>query len=278
LAPKAAPAPIPAPVSNVDDGMDVFGLTSAKPTKPHGNDSFDFPSLKHPTQPTQQTSTITPLQPPPARSALVKPSPIVNVMMNPQPPKPSKGIPDSDGPACPICGTRFNKDITNSEINRHVDTCLNSSAIEGISTGAVNPTKRDSVGSSPTSVRKSSPFRNSSESHTQSEPWGQWFDLSKMDWYYGAIDRQDAEKTLFKCLEDSFLVRKSSVKDSFALSLYNHKKQTVTHTLIEPRNGGYAFQDHTRVYPTMVDLVTKSPECGGLKAPPRSSSSFRSDF
>lgn len=90
-----------------------------------------------------------------------------------------------------------------------------------------------------------------------------------MDWYYGAIDRKEGERILFRCTEDSFLVRKSSIKDAFALSLYNHKKQTVTHTLIEPRNGGYALQDTNRVYPTMIDLITKSPECKGLKPPPK---------
>jgi len=90
-----------------------------------------------------------------------------------------------------------------------------------------------------------------------------------MDWYYGTVDRQEAENILYKCVQDTFLVRKSSVKDSFALSVYNHKKQTVTHTLIEPRQGGYAFQDTAKIYPTMVDLVTKSPECGTLTPPAR---------
>lgn len=50
------------------------------------------------------------------------------------------------------------------------------------------------------------------------------------------------ERLLFRCTEDSFLVRKSSVKDSYAFSLYNHKKGTVSHTLIVPKDGGYIFQ------------------------------------
>jgi len=90
-----------------------------------------------------------------------------------------------------------------------------------------------------------------------------------MDWYYGSIDRQEAERILFRCKEDSFVVRKSSIQNAFALSLYNHKKQTVTHTLIEPKDGGYIFQDTTRIYKTILDLITKSPECGGLKPPPK---------
>lgn len=47
--------------------------------------------------------------------------------------------------------------------------------------------------------------------------------------------RTDCCRILMKCKEDSFMVRKSSVPNSYALSLFNHKKQSITHTLIEPR-------------------------------------------
>jgi len=148
-------------------------------------------------------------------------------------------------PECPICGKNFKIGTSNDEINSHVDECLNKPQIDNV----LNPTRK--------------------ASNTKDEPWSEWFDLTKMDWYYGAIDRQEAERILYRCTTDSFVVRKSSVANSFALSLYNHKKQTVTHTLIEPREGGYAFQDTPRVYKTILDLITKSPECGNLKPPPK---------
>jgi len=99
------------------------------------------------------------------------------------------------------------------------------------------------------------------------ESWSQWFELAKTEWYFGDIDRKEAERLLFQCTEDAFLVRKSSVKNSFAVSIYNHKKQTVNHTLIESRSGGFAFQDTPKVYNSLVELIKISPECKGLKSP-----------
>ena len=43
-----------------------------------------------------------------------------------------------------------------------------------------------------------------------SEPWQEWFDLSKMEWYYGAIDRQEAG-ALFSKKFRSFLSRKIAI-------------------------------------------------------------------
>jgi hypothetical protein len=103
----------------------------------------------------------------------------------------------------------------------------------------------------------------------EEESWAEWFNLSRMEWYFGDIDRKEAEKILFRCAHDSFLVRKSSVKDAFAVSLYNHKKQTVVHSLIEKRTTGWAFQDTYRIYPTLVEVISDSPECKGLVPPPK---------
>jgi len=248
--------------------LDVFELPTV--SKTHGTDQFDFPSLKHPTQSTDTTHNIPTLQPPPSRSTLVKPSPIKNMMMPTTPPTKAKNIEShsSEVPVCPLCGARFPKDVTNVEINTHVDSCLSESSIDAISTGIVTSKKKDSY---PPTLTKKPSSNNNLTSPQSEEPWGQWFDLSKMDWYYGSIDRPEAEKILSRCTEDSFLVRKSSVKDAFAISLYNHRKQTTTHSLVEPRNGGYAFQDHQKVYPTLLDLVTNSSECKGLSPPPKTS-------
>jgi len=166
--------------------------------------------------------------------------------VNALPPRENK----EHAPECPICGKNFKLGTSNEEINRHVDECLNGPQIESALNG-------------------SPPVQPKRPANTKEEPWTEWFDLTKMEWYYGSIDRHEAERILNRCTSDSFVVRKSSVANSFALSLYNHKKQSVTHTLIEPRDGGYAFQDTPRVYKTILDLITKSPECGGLKPPPK---------
>jgi len=97
--------------------------------------------------------------------------------------------------------------------------------------------------------------------------WAQAFDLNKVDWYYGAIDRTEAERVLKGCAEDSFLVRKSSIPGSFALSMWEVKPKQLTHTLIEPRQGGFGFQDNPKVYSSLVDMITTSPETKGLKTP-----------
>lgn len=57
--------------------------------------------------------------------------------------------------------------------------------------------------------------------------------LMQMPWFFGDLDRKTAEAFLLACKEDSFLVRTSSVEDSYALSLYNFEDQTVHHVLIK---------------------------------------------
>jgi len=233
----------PLPTNNLS------GLTISNPHQP--TDAFDFPALKHPSTLTS-TNGITPLQPPPPRTIRNDPQPSTkktDTIRNPDTSTPTSTT--STLPECPICGLKFKANTSNDNINAHVDECLKKP---------------------PSSVPMKDHFGvlPQVKSHkSESEPWAQWFDLSKMEWYFGAIDRKEAEKILYRCIEDSFVVRKSSVKDSFALSLYSHKKQSVTHTLIEPRHGGYSFQDSTRTYPTILDLITKSPECGGLRPPPK---------
>ena len=150
-----------------------------------------------------------------------------------------------DVPKCPVCSIALDPQLSNAEINNHIDHCL--------ATGGKQPVKQQ---------------------EEAKEDWSEWFNLARMDWYFGDIDRKEAEKILFKCTEDSFLVRRSSVKDAYAVSLYNQKKQTVIHSLIHRKANGWAFQDTVRTYPTLVDLINESPECKGLKPPRKDNPTF----
>lgn len=60
--------------------------------------------------------------------------------------------------------------------------------------------------------------------------------------------------------QESFLLRKSSIKDAFAVSFYKPKGDKMIHSLIVRRSDGWAFENSTRVYGTVVDLVKTSPE------------------
>jgi len=203
-------------------------------------------SLSFDNEPFGNNSTTTPAAPPSAISTGDNNSKREHIVALPK---------ISKNDICPVCSRSFKLKSDNATINAHVDRCLNGRG-------------KDDKCLEEEEKKVTAPPAASSPA---AEPWKEWFDLSKMDWYYGNIDRTEAERVLFACTTDSFLVRKSnSVKDAFALSLYNRKKQTVNHTLIEPRNnGGYAFQDSQKVYTSVLDLITKSPECSGLSPPPK---------
>lgn len=131
-------------------------------------------------------------------------------------------------------------------MNRHIDECLN--------------TGRSRLGLA--MDKKSS----------ESEPWSEWLDLAKMDWYFGNIDRKKAEEILKSSPDDAFLVRKSSREDSYAISLWKSKNKTFTHALIEPHpQGGFRFQASSTRYPSIKDLIEKAPECRHLKPPSKTS-------
>jgi hypothetical protein len=242
-----------ATVSSVTSGVNQMSVSGTNRPRggTGGRDVLDFP-IQPP--PTGSSSNLKPLQPPPARTAT--------------PSKPATTAPpssDTDINRCPICGLRFQSNTSNREINQHIDECLNADAIDEVASG-----------SEPTTTRRSSrPPEPKPQIRTQNDTelvdsWSQWFNLSKMPWYYGAIDRPEAEEILRRSIEDSFLVRKSSVKDSYAISFYDSRKRIVTHSLIEAvPTGGYKFQDSYAVFPTLIDLITKSKETGNLVPPPR---------
>ena len=161
--------------------------------------------------------------------------------------------PKLTSPSCPVCGKTFVALATNSDINEHIDKCLQSG-------GNSPPDKATQSNSTLRQISRRDTISFRKDDPNQ-EPWTEWFDLSKQEWYYGAIDRKEAEEILRKYDQDSFLVRKSSVKDSFAISLYRPNLNKLTHSLIVPRNGGYAFENSSNVYKSVLDLIQNSPEC-----------------
>jgi len=156
-------------------------------------------------------------------------------------------------PRCPLCDFKFSSQTSNEAINKHIDECLNSNVIED----TLSSLKEQNLRTKSEKVEKKSSLDKSSLSKSK-ESWSQSLDLSKMPWYYGGIDRQEAERILNNCKQNSFLVRKSSIKDSYALSLFNWRNRTIAHTLIVPRNGGYGFKDSLETYPTLIELVNNS--------------------
>eukprot|EP01114_Cavostelium_apophysatum_P014399 TRINITY_DN372_c0_g1_i4.p1 TRINITY_DN372_c0_g1~~TRINITY_DN372_c0_g1_i4.p1 ORF type:complete len:1204 (+),score=322.86 TRINITY_DN372_c0_g1_i4:63-3614(+) len=88
--------------------------------------------------------------------------------------------------------------------------------------------------------------------------------VNEQDWFYGDIQRKEAEKLLISCNASVFLVRNSSVQGSFALSLFNYNRRTMLHLLIQPMLGMPSkFQlqdsDDKTPYDSLVDLIKNSP-------------------
>jgi hypothetical protein len=99
-----------------------------------------------------------------------------------------------------------------------------------------------------------------------------------MDWYFGNIDRKEAESLLKREArggQDVFLVRDSSLTDhSYAVSVFHSKTQSVSHTLITRAEYGsvyYQLQDSARLYTSVYQLIKKAPELATYKGIVRSS-------
>eukprot|EP01114_Cavostelium_apophysatum_P008679 TRINITY_DN2136_c0_g1_i1.p1 TRINITY_DN2136_c0_g1~~TRINITY_DN2136_c0_g1_i1.p1 ORF type:complete len:688 (-),score=180.13 TRINITY_DN2136_c0_g1_i1:35-2098(-) len=93
-------------------------------------------------------------------------------------------------------------------------------------------------------------------------------DLKSKDWYFGRIDREEAEAILLRSKCDSFLLRESSVPGSFAVSLFEFKSQKIAHTLIQPLDYGtryYQLQQSPRMFATLEELIDRSPELQGYQ-------------
>jgi len=224
--------------NNDFDPFDPFPIVPSNSTTPSVKSPFvDNSSTQITNTSPSKFSTI---KPPPLRQGLSKNQSVGTLSRNEQNTTLISIQSDQVPAPCPICGKSLEK-LNNAETNKHIDSCL---------------------------------VEQSKTSENEDNSWSILFNLSRMDWYFGDIDRKESEKILYQCSEDSFLVRKSSIKDSYAVSIYNHKKQTVSHTLIEPRPGGWGFQDSSAVYPTLVDLVKNSPECKGLGIPKKEATFF----
>lgn len=97
-------------------------------------------------------------------------------------------------------------------------------------------------------------------------------DLSKKDWFFGNIDRVQAEKILTAYWEDAFIVRSSSQKDHYAISLCKKEDRRPLHLLIrripDPSTGDpiYELQDAQGRYPTLEDLIHNCPQLSRFKA------------
>jgi len=97
------------------------------------------------------------------------------------------------------------------------------------------------------------------------------FHIPEELWYYGDIQRQKAEALLISCGANVVLVRNSSVPGCYALSKYDHIRQTMLHLLIKPAGAGaasgYKIEDcnDSTVYRSLVDLLARAPICKGFK-------------
>jgi len=87
--------------------------------------------------------------------------------------------------------------------------------------------------------------------------------LEETSYYFGNIDRKQAEEYLTNYGGTCFLIRDSSVKGAYAVS-YLNKAKTFNHTLIFVVNGGFKLQDSNDVHPTAIELISKDPELSGF--------------
>jgi len=92
--------------------------------------------------------------------------------------------------------------------------------------------------------------------------------LNRNEWFFDNSDRKTAELILMDCLEDSFLVRPSTVRDTYAVSLFYFSKRQVVHNTINTMEFGQRYLQllgSARLYPTLEDLVNKCPELQGFR-------------
>jgi len=90
--------------------------------------------------------------------------------------------------------------------------------------------------------------------------------LRQIGCFHGLLSREDAERAILAMGSPCFLLRSSSVRDCFALTLSRSNSDgntTVMHYLIYPRNGkGLSIQDCDEdqgIYQSLFDLVNQSP-------------------
>eukprot|EP01116_Phalansterium_solitarium_P023535 TRINITY_DN8291_c0_g1_i1.p1 TRINITY_DN8291_c0_g1~~TRINITY_DN8291_c0_g1_i1.p1 ORF type:complete len:850 (+),score=229.02 TRINITY_DN8291_c0_g1_i1:181-2730(+) len=96
--------------------------------------------------------------------------------------------------------------------------------------------------------------------------------LKTLSYYFGELDRPDAEQILEAAGSDCFLLRNSSKPGCIALSKYAVKTKTHNHIIILIQKAStdtvrYALENSidTRTYDSLEELITKTPELKGHK-------------
>jgi len=86
-------------------------------------------------------------------------------------------------------------------------------------------------------------------------------------WYFGSINRSEAEALLQQCGKNALLVRNSSVPGCFALSIYFQSTKKIAHILIQMNTSGgkimWSLENSidANVYENFVEILLQSPEC-----------------
>jgi len=94
-----------------------------------------------------------------------------------------------------------------------------------------------------------------------------------LEGYHDNLTREQAEQYVSSFGSSCLLLRSSSVRGCVAMTVFNAADSEVIHYLIVPRSaGGFSIQDSedTTTYPTLNDLLNKSPLLKGLARVPTS--------
>jgi hypothetical protein len=79
-------------------------------------------------------------------------------------------------------------------------------------------------------------------------------------WYFGDLPRINAEQLLYAAGPFTFLVRTSSVRGCYALSL--HFQEAFIHWIVQPQGNGYVLKDcpqDKEVYSSVEQLIANTP-------------------
>eukprot|EP01119_Soliformovum_irregulare_P010556 TRINITY_DN2604_c0_g1_i1.p1 TRINITY_DN2604_c0_g1~~TRINITY_DN2604_c0_g1_i1.p1 ORF type:complete len:1059 (-),score=337.43 TRINITY_DN2604_c0_g1_i1:28-3204(-) len=97
-------------------------------------------------------------------------------------------------------------------------------------------------------------------------------EVAALPFFHGNISRERAEQLATSLGTDAFLLRTSSVRSCFAITVYHNKAREVVHFLIYPQNSGnYALQncdEDINSYKNVTELCQKSPLLRGHTSVP----------